>query len=218
MTTPADDHPGDAGRMGAGGSGAPVWAPTAQDQAFLRVYGRWDPLTPAETRDLMDGFPAPWWLVGGTAIEAFTGVPRVHEDVDLVIFAAHVPELRRHLGQRFHLWSNDGGTFIWLREHADAPWLVDCILNPSVGGLWQSKRDRAHIAPLEEVTWVAGDGVRYLDPAIVLHFKASHARPEDLVDLENAWPLLTAQQQRWLRDAVARSNPDSPWNGRLGDA
>ena len=50
-----------------------AWRPTAEDEAFCDVYGDWEPLTPAELRDLMAGFPAPWWVVGGCAVEAFTG-------------------------------------------------------------------------------------------------------------------------------------------------
>ena len=35
-----------------------------------------------------------WWVVGGWAIEAFTGVARRHEDIDLVIWARDLPLLR----------------------------------------------------------------------------------------------------------------------------
>ena len=50
----------------------PAWEPTEEDIAFYDVYGDWDPLTPSELARLMTGFPRPWWLVGGHAIEAFT--------------------------------------------------------------------------------------------------------------------------------------------------
>ena len=46
----------------------------------------------------MAGFGRPWWLVGGWSIEAYTGVPREHEDVDLSILACDVPAFRAHLG------------------------------------------------------------------------------------------------------------------------
>ena len=134
-----------------------AWRPDAEDEAFCAVYGDWDPLTPTELRDLMAGYPEPWWVVGGWSVEAFTGVPRFHEDIDLVVYVEHVPQLREQLGGLFHLWSNAGGTFrliddrspepieplsqIWMREDARSPWRVDCILNGSVGGRWQSKRD-----------------------------------------------------------------------------
>ena len=211
----------------------PVWEPTEEDRAFLDVYGDWDPLTPAELAVLMDGFAPPWWVVGGYALEAFTGVARVHEDLDLVVFAEHLPQLRDQLGGRFHLWSNHGGTFrviddrqpeplhplsqVWLRENARSPWRVDCILNGSVDGRWQSRHDETLVADLDEVTWVHSDGVRYLNPEVALLFKAKQARPKDTVDLGSAWPLMSGAQRAWLRDAVAARYPDHAWNLRLRD-
>ena len=211
-----------------------AWEPTAEDIAFYDVYGEWDPLTPAELARLMDGFPRPWWIVGGHAIEAFTEVQRLHEDIDLAIFTSDFPHLRAQLGGTFHLWSNTGGTFrvidddhpepahplsqIWMRENARSPWRVDCPLNPEADGRWQSKRDEAHVADLDEVTWVAGDGIRYLNPEVTLLFKARQAREKDTVDLGNAWPLMSDPQRSWLRDAVRRLHPDHAWlSGTLSD-
>lgn len=209
-----------------------AWEPDDEDRAFLDVYGDWDPLTPPELAELMAGFPHPWWIVGGQALEAFTGVRRFHEDIDLVIFTKHVPALRQQLGHRFHLWCNAGGTFrilddehpdlldplcqIWIRENARSPWRIDCILNPSRDGRWKSKRDDAHVADLDDVTWVAGDGIRYLNPEVALFFKAKQSRTKDGIDLANAWPLLTSEQRAWLRDAIRRTYPGHAWDDRLG--
>jgi hypothetical protein len=208
-----------------------AWQPDDEDRAFLDVYGDWDPLTPTELAGLMDGFPHPWWLVGGHAIEAFTGLRRFHEDIDLVVFTEHVPALREQLGGHFHLWCNAGGTFrilddehpalldplcqIWMRENARSPWRIDCILNPSRDGRWQSRRDQAHVADLDDVTWVAADGLRYLNPEVVLLFKAKQARTKDGIDLDNAWPLMTGEQRAWLRDSVRRAYPGHAWTDRL---
>ena len=56
----------------------------------------------------MAGFERPWWIVGGWSIEAFTGVPREHEDVDLSILASDVPAFRAHLRDAWTPWSNRG--------------------------------------------------------------------------------------------------------------
>ena len=192
----------------------------ADEIDFARIYGPFAPLTPRELRDLLAGFERPWWIVGGYAIEAFTGVERSHEDIDMSIFIEDVPAFRAHLEPRYHLWSNDGGTFrffddkhpeplaplsqIWVREHAQAPWIVDCILTPSVDGQWQSKRDRDHVAPLESVTWLDGNGIRYLNPEIVLFFKAARDREKDNLDFERTLPLLSDTQRAWLNDALER--------------
>jgi hypothetical protein len=70
----------------------------AEEHAFLRRYGPWAPLDPAGVAAFMAGFERPWWVVGGWAIEAFTGARREHEDVDVSILARDVPALREHVG------------------------------------------------------------------------------------------------------------------------
>jgi len=214
-------------------SGDLAWEPDEEDLAFLDVYGAWEPLTPAEVDRLMTGFAHPWWIVGGHAIEAFTGVRRFHEDLDLVVFTDTVPDLRTHLAGRFHLWNVHDRALrlvddahpelfhpqsqIWMRENARSPWRVDCILElRDERGRWISKRDPQHVADLEDVTWVAADGIRYLRPEIQLFFKAKQDRVKDRVDLDNAWPLLDGEQQAWLRDTLARHLPEHPWRERLG--
>ena len=197
------------------------------------LFGRWDPMDPPGIVDLMTGFDRPWWIVGGWSIEAFTGVPREHEDVDLSILACDIPAFRAHIGDGWHLWSMHGGTMrplndrfpevldvasqIWIRKSAIDPWVVDLPITPDRDGLWTSKRDPEHVVPLEDATWVAADGIRYLRPEITLLYKAIPHRPKDDRDLAVAWPLLDADRQGWLREAVARLYPDHPWSaGRLG--
>src|SRR5688572_29270907 len=129
---------------------APGPASGEDDAEFYRIYGTWQPFTVAEVVDLMGGFPHPWWVVGGHALEAFAGVTRPHEDLDISFFADAVQDFRRQLEGRYHLWSNDGGTFrffddkhpeplhplaqVWVRENAQSPWLLDAIPTPSVDG------------------------------------------------------------------------------------
>lgn len=169
------------------------WQPTpeeiAEEIAFGRLYGEWDALDPAGLAVFMADYPGEWWVVGGWAIDAFTGVARPHDDIDLVI---------------------------WLRDHATAPWLLDCILSEDRDGLWVSRRDPDHVLPLADVTWVAADGIRYMRPEVVLHHKARLDRGKDRADLEVAWPLLGAAEQAWLRDAVRRESADHRWLGLIG--
>jgi hypothetical protein len=203
----------------------------AEEAAFFRRYGLWEALDPAGVAALMAGFPRPWWLVGGWAIEAFTGVPREHEDVDLSILACDVPALREHVGDAWHLWSQDGGTLrplddrfpevlnvesqIWIRRSAQDPWVVDLPLTPDRDGLWTNKKLPGHVAPVEDVTWVAADGIRYLNPEIVLMFKARLERPKDDRDLARTWPLLDEPARAWLREAVAQLFPEHRWLARM---
>jgi len=197
------------------------------DEEFYRWYGRWQPLDPPGLAALMSGFERPWWIVGGWAVEAFTGVPREHEDIDLSILACDVAAFRAHLGEGWTPWSNDGGTLrplsnrfpevldvesqIWLRRSAHEPWVVDLPITPDRDGLWTNKRDPGQALPVEEVTWIAADGIRYLRPEIVLLYKAALHRPKDDGDLATVWPRLDTRSRSWLRESVGRLYPDHPW-------
>jgi hypothetical protein len=208
-----------------------TWVPSAEEEAeeikFRRLYGDWDALDPAGAVDFMAGYRGEWWIVGGWAIEAYTSVPRRHEDIDVVIWRRDLPLLREHAGNRHHLWSAGSGAIrpvnddwpepheqagqVWLRDHATAPWFLDCILSEDVDGQWLSRRDPDHVAPLEDVTWVADDGIRYMRPEVVLQHKARLLRPKDTVDLVTTWPLLEAEARGWLRGAVRKERADHPW-------
>jgi hypothetical protein len=98
-----------------------------------------------------------------------------------------------------------------VREHSQAPWVIDIPLSLEVGGRWQSKRDAGHVADLDAVTWVHSDGIRYSNPELVLLYKAEAHRPKDARDLDVTWPLLAPYSQRWLSEALARLYPGHPW-------
>jgi hypothetical protein len=203
----------------------------AEDAAFFRLYGEWAALDPPQLVAFMDGFARPWWILGGWAIEAFTGAQREHEDIDLSILACDVPALRDHVGDRWHLWSNHGGTLrpitdehpdvldvrsqIWIRASAHDPWIIDLPITPDRDGLWTNKFLDGHVLPVEEATWVAEDGVRYLNPEIVLFYKARHRRPKDERDLDRALPLLAPDRVAWLRGAIRTLDAEHPWLTRL---
>jgi hypothetical protein len=203
----------------------------ADDARWDRWYGRWEPLDPAGLGAFMAGFPRPWWIVGGWSIDAFTGAPREHEDVDLSILACDIPALREHVGDAWNLWSMDAGTMrplddrfpvvlnpesqIWVRRSAVDPWIIDLPITPDRDGLWTSKRDPDHVVPLDDATWVAADGLRYLRPEITLLYKALPHRPKDDRDLAVTWPLLDEGRQAWLRESVRRLYPDHPWLERM---
>lgn len=204
---------------------------SAEELAFQRLYGPWEHWSPAETAEVFDPLGIPWWIAGGYAIEAFTGVRRTHEDIDVSIFRRDLRRLRAAMKGRCHVWAaGPSGRLtpldykqmkmprsadqVWLRAHALAPWRADVLLNPDRNGAWVNRRDRDFVAPLTEVTW-RRDGIRYLRPEIALAFKAKLARPKDDVDFDVAVPLLDPDARSWLADFLARCEPESPWRGHL---
>ncbi|MDN5855717.1 MAG: hypothetical protein L0K86_23320 [Actinomycetia bacterium] len=203
----------------------------AEEDAFLSLYGDWKPLAPAEVAAELDGLPCPWWIVGGWAIEAATGYQREHEDTDISILSGDVPTFVEHLRDRWHIWNNVGGILhplgdrwpdveepqsqLWLRASAASSWVLDVPLTPSDDGLWTNKRLPDHVAPIDDVTWVADDGIRYLRPEIVLVYKAALRRPKDDPDFDATLPILTAERRAWMRHALSTIAPDHHWLDKL---
>jgi hypothetical protein len=202
------------------------------DEEFERLYGPWDAFDPAGVQELLAGFAGPWWVVGGWAIEAFSGVRRRHEDIDVVIFRRDLPLLLDLVRGRYDVWSAGAGMLrpineewpdphpeagqVWLREHAQAPWVLDCLINEDRDGLWVSRREDA-VAPLEEITWVREDGIRFQVPEVVLHHKALQDQPKDRADRDAAWPLMSEDQRAWLREGVLRVyGAEHPWLAWMG--
>ena len=156
------------------------------DEEFTSLYGAWAPRTPQDAAALLDGYGGSWWVVGGWAAEAFTGVPRPHEDVDIAIRRGDLGAFREHLAGRTHIWHNDGGTLspimaddpddkyprdfrqLWLRRDAASPWDYDVICDPGEPGQWVNRRLPSITLPLAQATWVEGEGIRYVRPEILL--------------------------------------------------
>lgn len=147
------------------------------------------------------------------------------------MFRTEVAELRQALAGRYDLWSAGSNGIrpvdernpdvhpdaeqIWVREHALAPWLLDIQLNPDEQGAWVSRRDLSFVRPLDQVTWLADDGVRYIAPEIAVIFKARLARPKDEVDLRRVLPLLRPDQVRQVRAQVEHEGSAHPWTPLL---
>jgi hypothetical protein len=152
----------------------------------VRWYGGFDPLDPGSIRDFMDGFDRPWWIIGGWSIEAFTGVPRDHEDMDISILSSDATAFRLFLGDRWNPWNVDDGWFrpfderfpdvrpdsqLWVRRDAASRWVLDVPFTPD------TKQDRE----------------------------------KDVRDAEVTLPMLDERARRWLGDTIAQWAPDHPW-------
>ncbi|WP_231263205.1 nucleotidyltransferase domain-containing protein [Nocardioides alpinus] len=197
---------------------------------IVRLYGPWLPRTPRDVATLMQGYGGPWWIAGGWAVEAFTGVPRDHDDVDPSIPRGDVAALRDHLRGRLDVWQADDGLLrpmveetdtisdtcenLWLRPSGADPWEYDVILMHATPTTWTFKRDARISLPLSEILWVSG-GITYLRPEVQLLHKARAVRPKDQVDFDVCAPLLADEGRSWLRGALALAHPGHPWLRRL---
>lgn len=204
-----------------------------QDAEFERLYGAWKSRTPADAEHLFRGYPGTWWIAGGWALEAFTGVQRHHEDIDPAVLREELPLLRRHLSGRLDAWCAfsgalrplrpddrpealaadilpDGCGQLWTRPGAASSWEYDILLSPGSVSEWVYKRDATVRMPLAEALWGRG-GIRYLQPEIQLLYKAKGQRPKDDADFAATLPFLDPARRAWLRDALIRTLPDHDW-------
>jgi hypothetical protein len=195
------------------------------DADFYRWYGPWVTPSPAEIAALLAGLSARWWIFGGWSIEAFTGRPRAHEDIDVGVLRADLPALLEHLLPTHCVWSNAGGTLrplrgpdelldgcrqLWVRRDGASPWLFDVGLNPHDGDTWICARDASLRLPLSEVIYEQG-GVSYQRPEISLLLKAWRDEPKDREDLAAAMPLLAPDRVAWLEEMLERTHPGHAW-------
>ncbi len=197
-----------------------------EDRDFYRWYGAWAPLTPEEVARLLEGLPAPWWIVGGWAVDAFTGIAREHEDVDVGFFRADLPALLDRLSPDLCVWSNlsgtlrplrkaddllDGARQLWVRRDGDSPWVMDLAMTPHEGETWISPRDDRVRLPIDEATFTAPSGIRYLRPELVLFMKARWARSKDDADLATILPSLGPSARGRLREWLDLVHPGHRW-------
>lgn len=205
--------------------------PADDHDEIVRLYGPWLGRTPADAAALLTDYPGTWWIAGGWAIEAFTGVARPHGDIDPSIPRSDVPMLRRHLEGRLDVWAADQGSLrpltgdlheplsptcgnLWLRRSGAEPWEFDVILMSADASTWTYKRDPHLSLPTADILWVK-DGITYLRPEVQLLHKAPGLRPKDQDHFDTCLPLLSDAAKHWLRAALDLAHPGHPWCARL---
>lgn len=208
------------------------------EDEFQKLYGRWALRTPQDALRFFRGYPGVWWIAGGWALEAFTGVSRMHGDLDPSTLIDELPMLRRHLAGRMHAWTAASGSLqpllsddrpdaaasellptgcnqLWTRRDADHPWEYDILLAPGTAQEWIYRRDASIRMPMAGALW-RRDGIRYIQPEIQLLYKAKGLREKDRADFDASLPFLDERRRRWLADALQRTLPQHPWLSRLG--
>jgi len=200
-------------------------------------YGHWAARTPQDVAALFAGYQGRWWVAGGWCLEAFTGVSRRHDDIDVEVLRQDLPLLRRHLAGRFHTWAVGSGMLLavypgdrpdavadevlfegcgqmWLRRGAYELWEYDVQFNLGSADHWAYKRDPSLTRPWSEVLWQR-DGIWYLQPEIQLLYKAKGLRDKDIDDFEATLPHLDRTRRHWLATSIERTLPDHPWLAEL---
>jgi hypothetical protein len=176
---------------------------------------------------IMSGFPAPWAVAGGWALDLFLGrVTRPRADLELAIFREDQLHLRRHLlawacekvvdGRR-EIWNPDETLLspvheIHTRLDGEPAYALEFLLNERAGGSsWAFRRNPAVTLAVGRAILPAGADVPVLAPEIVLLFKAKSPRVNDEQDFRAALPALDASRRRWLIEALERCHPGHRW-------
>ncbi len=174
----------------------------------------------------MARFGAPWFLIGGWAVDAWLGRrSRDHADVDLGYFRDDEERLFRLLSG-WHMAAHDtpdadhddqwDGHALRFPAHIHArhpgkPEL-DLNANEHEGELWVVNRSPLLTVPIESAISDSSWGVPTLAPELVLWHKGRPSiRERDHLDFAALRPLLTNVQVSWLRDALAVVDPDHVW-------
>jgi len=194
---------------------------------IARLYGPWRARTPADAAHLFHGYRGVWWVAGGWAVEAFTGIHRQHGDLDPSIPRANVALLQEHVAGRLDVWAAEKGTLrplvepvdeplsaacsnLWLRASGADLWEYDVLLMDVTASTWVYKRDARISRPFDDIVW-ARDGIRYLRPEVQLLHKAPGMRPKDQKDFEACLPLLDDTARGWLARALELAHPGHRW-------
>ena len=148
------------------------------------------------------------------------------------MFRKHLPELRQAVEGIYHVWSAGSGA---LRPVDDRYPGATRRLRPGVAARARAstvaRGRRAQPRPRRRLGVAAGhdvqrttrrrstwerDGIRYLNPEIVLSFKARQLRSKDEHDFAATVPLLDDGARSWLADYLERcEEPDHPWLDRV---
>lgn len=189
--------------------------------------------SPEQVMSLFIDIPKQWWIAGGWAIDLFLEKQtREHEDVDVAILRCDELTFRKHL-EAWELWIGLGNgrledksistsqelpanrEVLWCRPSAHSDWAFELLLNKNIDDEWIFKRDSSIRKPLKNIGTISSSGIPFLNPEIVLLFKAKNNLDKDQHDFEQVLPELSAEAKSWLADSLTIVHPRHAWIDRL---
>lgn len=179
---------------------------------------------------LMRDFEAPWFVLGGWAIDLFLDAQtRSHSDIEIGIFRKDQNLLRAYLRDYSFGKVNDGVVQPWLEgESLSLPvhelyaksdhhpiGELEVLLQEEVNGDWAFRRDLRIKADCKNILLLSKDAIPFLSPEIILLFKAKKTRAKDHSDFVVAHEKLNIDQKHWLRSAIELCQPGHEWLNHL---
>ncbi|ARI78874.1 nucleotidyltransferase domain-containing protein [Halobacillus mangrovi] len=181
-----------------------------------------------KVKKLMRTYPGKWMIAGGWAIDLHIGEEtRDHNDLEVAIFRDEQPYLQDLLkGWEVQVVSN-GQLVAWDFEKSLEPPLheihasffgkeaVEFLLNERRHGKWRFRRDTKISFPLSSMNLQSEYGIPYLNPEIVLLYKAKQTQEKDHQDFHYVFPFLNEHQKEWLKQALMHHQPEHQWLEKL---
>ncbi|WP_101846654.1 nucleotidyltransferase domain-containing protein [Halobacillus sp. Marseille-P3879] len=180
-----------------------------------------------QVREFMTPFEGKWMVAGGWAIDLHIGEEtREHEDIEIAVFRDELPELSK--------WLNGWNTYVVdhsqmiegpvdesLEEHIHEIHVhreeanLEILLNLKSRDIFKFRREPEITFPLSRMNLRSEHGIPYLNPEIVLLYKAKDTQEKDEEDFQAVFPFLNEQQKEWLKQALIIHQPKHPWLERL---
>jgi hypothetical protein len=189
---------------------------------------------------LLAGFPWPWWVGDGWAIDLWAGgQSREHEDIEICVLRSDQRVVRAYCAgwQPFMPGESESGWIVLAKDELlEAPrsmlqlWRTpetvvaiegmpptfEFILNDVADGQWFYTFEPSIRAPLNRVVVLSPLDLRVTAPEVLLLHKAWYPhRPKDEHDFRRVRARLSADQRAWLKRQIARIRPDDPWLPQL---
>ena len=172
------------------------------------------------TLSFMRDKPITWAVSGGWAVDLHLGrQTREHHDIEVAVFydeqdvllplLADCTLLKLQSGKSSPMNYNDRLSPPAHQIQIQAPLELELLFNLKNGPDWCYRRNPLITRPLHLAILQTKEKIQYLAPEIVLLYKSTHARPQDLTDRKHLFPLLSSEAKDWLHQALATAHPDS---------
>jgi hypothetical protein len=184
---------------------------------------------PLKVARLLAGLEKHWFVAGGWALDLFLEkLTRKHKDIEIAIFRCDQLALQNFLkGWEFkkviprpkmhtELWNEDEWLDLPVHEiHAENKYSdllhLEILLNESYGDEWRFRRNPCITRPISALGTNSENGIPFLNPEIVLLYKAKNPNPRDEADFKNVLEILGQKSRDWLKQAIQTCYPEHCW-------